>query len=228
MNKIKMRGEKEEKNIYKNDIIVLKNKDIDFNYDLKEKQNLFIYIEQSTGKLNLNINYNTKINIFSVNASVEINLNLLKENINLEYNYSTINIENNIYKININHNKKNQKSKITNNGVNLDNNLTFIINTIIPKESIKIKTSQDSKIILMKNNKGEIKPNLLIDNDDIEASHSAYIGDFKKEEMFYICSRGISLKNAKKLLAKSFLIGNMNLTYKEIQIILEKLNQYWR
>ena len=120
-------------------------------------------------------------------------------------------------------------SKIINHGINTTNSkLSYIINTVVPKEYTKIKTSQDSKIIVLKDNNSTIKPNLLIDNDDIEANHSAYIGRFKEDNIFYLMTRGISRVDATDLLVRSFLIGDMDISFEEREIILKQISKYWR
>ena len=53
-----------------------------------------------------------------------------------------------------------------------------------------------------------IKPNLLIRNFDTFSNHAAYIGEFSKDKMFYLESRGISKKNAIKLLMEGLLLGD--------------------
>ena len=95
-------------------------------------------------------------------------------------------------------------------------------------ESAGTKTNQDSKIITIDKNTATIKPNLLVDTDDVEASHSAYIGEFKKEDLFYLETRGLDRKTSEKLLAKSFLIGQMDISFREKDMILEILKRYWR
>ena len=69
---------------------------------------------------------------------------------------------------------------------------------------------------------------VIIDNDDVIANHSSYIGYFKKDEMFYLKARGINELNSEKLLVKSFLIGNMDISYEERKIILENIDSHWR
>ena len=70
-----------------------------------------------------------------------------------------------------------------------------------------------------------IKPNLFIDEEDVSANHSALIGTFKAEEVFYLMSRGISKKEADSLLTRGFLMKGINY-HKDI---LESLiSKYWR
>ena len=167
--------------------------------------------------------------LFSVDSSTFVDIKLQKDDISFNYAYSTINNSDNEYKIDIDHLGNNINSKITNHGLNTDNNkLSFVINSIVSKDYTGIKTSQDSKIIILKDDNATIKPNLLIDNDDIEAEHSAYIGRFKEDEIFYLMTRGISREDATDLLVRSFLIGDMNISYEEREIILNNIQLYWR
>ena len=71
-------------------------------------------------------------------------------------------------------------------------------------------------------------PNLLVDSDDVEASHAAYIGTFDEDEKFYMMSRGLTLEECDDLLIKAFLLNDMNLLEKERDIycsIIEKINK---
>ena len=86
----------------------------------------------------------------------------------------------------------------------------------------------NDNITIINDNNCLIKPNLIIDNDDVIANHSSYIGYFKKDEIFYIKTRGINELDSEKLLVKSFLIGNMDISYEIRRIILENINSYWR
>ena len=67
---------------------------------------------------------------------------------------------------------------------------------------------------------------MYIDCFDVIANHSAFIGTFKDEELFYLQSRGIPVDEASKLLIKGFLISELEKEQKEKY---EKIiNQYWR
>lgn len=231
MNKIEVKSNTTPKEIHleEDSVIFYENCNCKVNYQIKKDIKIFECIINSKIKSVYDTTSNMTLNIFSIDSSLDITINLNKENINLNYAYSTLNENDNDYKINIMHNYKKQKSKINNNGINLKTGkLDFLINVKVPKESSNITTNQNSKIITIENSKSLIKPNLLIDNYDVEANHSAYIGDFKPNDLFYLTSRGITLKSARKLLAKSFLIGNMDISFREIDIILDKLNKNWR
>ena len=57
----------------------------------------------------------------------------------------------------------------------------------------------------MGDNNSEIRPNLYIDEFDVEARHSSIIGKFDKNEIFYLMMNGISYDKANELLVKGFL-----------------------
>ena len=231
MNKIFIEELTSEKDLYleESTIVIVKSSDCKLNYFIKDEINTFTLIMSSSVKVSCMVECNSIFNMFSVNSSLSVNIDLLNDDINYRYAYSTINKDNNDYEININHLGNNIISNITNHGINTeDNKLLFVINTIVPKNSLNITTNQDSKIIVLKDNNASIKPNLLIDNDDIEANHAAYIGRFKEEELFYLMTRGIKKEDAVDLMIKSFLIGNMEINLEEKELILDTINAYWR
>ncbi len=214
---------KEDTNIFYNN--AKKNITIEILKDCK----VFEYIKDSNIETNYKINSSLYINRFVVNSSIKTIIDLNKEEIELNYYYSNINILDNKYEITINHNKKRTISNVINHGINLSNNkLSYIVNGKVSKDSSGVICNQDSKIILTNDNNCLIKPNLIIDNDDVIANHSSYIGYFKKDEIFYLMTRGINELDSEKLLVKSFLIGNMDISYEERKIILENINSHWR
>ena len=192
-----------------------KNSNIIINLLLKENNNKLV--------INMNENANLIINYLTINDNSNIEINLNKEQANLLLHYSSINYKESNYLININHNAKNTKSNIINHGISvLGNKINFTVNGIIPKQADNCICNQDSKIINIKDSKSIIKPNLFIENYNVEANHSAYIGQFNKDKLFYLESRGIKKDQAIFLLLKSFLINNMLLLDKlEAKFIYE-------
>jgi hypothetical protein len=85
---------------------------------------------------------------------------------------------------------------------------------------------QENSILLMiKGIGGEKKTYLFIDEYDCIANHSAHIGKFSDEEMFYLNSRGINDNDAIKLLITGFLTSNVD------EYVKTKINdailKYW-
>lgn len=112
------------------------------------------------------------------------------------------------YNIRVNHIVGNSKSKLDNHGVATNSGeLYFTATGSIVKNGSKSSMLQNNKIILFdEESKGEIKPLLLIDNNDVNASHAAAVGKVDDNQIFYLCSRGIDEANAKKMIALGYLI----------------------
>ncbi|MFI5334517.1 MAG: Fe-S cluster assembly protein SufD [Chlamydiales bacterium] len=62
----------------------------------------------------------------------------------------------------------------------------------------------NSNLILSERAQAFCKPNLEIFADDVKASHGATIGELDEEALFYLKTRGIAEKEAKKLLVNAF------------------------
>jgi Fe-S cluster assembly protein SufD len=51
----------------------------------------------------------------------------------------------------------------------------------------------------------DLKPELIIFADDVKCAHGAAVGDLDPESLFYLRSRGIPEKEARRLLIRAFL-----------------------
>lgn len=60
-------------------------------------------------------------------------------------------------------------------------------------------------LILSKNARANVVPNLEIEADDVKASHAATVGQIDEEQLFYLMSRGLSRIRAKKMVVEGFL-----------------------
>ena len=204
------------------------------NIECNVKLDLNIYVNGKIGKIqykytlgeNSLCNINKFQNVDSIKEMIIVNLNGIGADI--EYNFKTISNNKETYDYHIFHNYKNTISNIKNNGVCInDGNIIYQVSSFVPKEITECTVNQNNRIINLTNNKCEIKPNLYIDSYDVEASHSALIGKFSDEEMFYIQSRGIDYNAALKLLITGFLTSDIN-NKKIISYIDKKINKYWR
>ena len=145
-----------------------------------------------------------------------------------EYNFKTISNKKETYDYHVFHNNINTISNIKNNGVCvLDGEIIYQVSSFVPKNIIGCIANQNNRIINLTDNKCEIRPNLYIDCNDVEASHSALICKFSDEEMFYIQSRGIDYKNALKLLISGFLLSDIE-NKKIIKEVNKNIEKYWR
>lgn len=132
------------------------------------------------------------------------------------------------------HKAKNSEAHLNTNAIILDNgNLKLEVEGIIAKGYRGSKTHQMTRILnLGKQTKGIVFPKLLIDENDVEASHAASVGQANEEHIFYLQSRGLTYIEALRLMIMGYLAPVINeIEDKEIQENLmnkieEKVNQY--
>ena len=75
----------------------------------------------------------------------------------------------------------------------------------VEKEAQKTEAYQlNNNLLLSPKAKAMSKPNLEIYADDVKASHGATATQLKKEELFYLQTRGLTLEEAKRQLARGF------------------------
>lgn len=205
-------------------INVLKDKKLNLNIITKGKE-LKIQYKYELGQ-NSVCNINKFNDVKNIKEMIITNLNA--ENSKINYNFKTISTSYEKYDYMIYHNTSKTISNIKNNGINIkEGTIIYNVSTFIPKNVKETSANQYNRIINLTDNKCIIKPNLYIDSYDVEANHSALIGNFSDDEMFYLNSRGIDNKNATKLLIKGFLLSGVNV--KETRNVINKtINKYWR
>lgn len=191
--------------------------------DVKESEKVFYDFDITNQDVIYNVSENSKLVVYQYGINIDNNIiiNLNGENASVEYHYSTINYDNHKYKIEVNHNNSKTISNTYNHGINVfDNKLDFDITGNVLNKSGKCECNQKNQILNISDGKSTILPKLLIDNYDVISSHSAYIGKFKDEILFYLMSRGISEKVSYDLLIKSFLVNGCDNTE-----LIEKLEK---
>lgn len=174
-----------------------------------------------------NLNENSRLNItkfYDVNKINELDVvNLNGTNANIEYKLKTISKDTQKFDFIVYHNNKNTFSNIIHSGANiLDGELSFNITGIVYNNVIDCELKQDSRIINFNDKKCNINPNLLIEENDVVANHSALIGKFSDDEIFYLMSRGIPREQAINLLVKGFLLDGI-----EEKNINKIIDRYW-
>lgn len=99
------------------------------------------------------------------------------------------------------------KAEMANYGICQDKSrLTFTGVSEIIKGSSKTATKQAAKIIVFDPlSDGKCSPILKIDENDVEASHSAIVGRLNEDHLFYLLSRGVSLNAARRLITLGYL-----------------------
>lgn len=219
MNKLLVNSEEEI-----NNLVIEEDTELVFNFK-DTSRDIYIVVEDNICLNIVDISFNTsnKINItlkndsrviynkFSINSGDYIYTLLDGEYSNVVINNSVVNNDDTKMKFVIEHNNTNTSSNLSNHGVNNSSGtLYFNVDSKINRSASLACANQENKIINLVKGDSKILPNLLVDNYDVSASHSAYISDFDKESMFYLKSRGISEKDARRLLLEGFLIGNLD------------------
>ena len=232
-----------------NEIKLKVNNSQDLNVEINLKEDTRLNLEvnlKECAKLNLNIltkGFKGKIqykynllkdsclnvvkfqNIDTIKEMIIVNLN--GENSKINYNFKTISNNKETYDYHIFHKCNNTLSNIKNNGVCIENGLiTYQVSSFVPKNIKGCTVTQNNRIINLTNNKCEIMPNLYIDSDDVEASHSALIGKFEDDKMFYIESRGLDYNSALKLLISGFLTSDI-IDKKLLKEVNNNIEKYW-
>lgn len=207
---------------------IYNSKDINIKIDVKDNVNFKLFnfseVNDSSVKFYINQEENSKLvfNSFYKNNNIyeDMIVNLNGINSNIEYNYSCLG--NTKKRLRINHNFSNTNSIVKNHAVSNNDIIEFEIIEFVPKNSINCKLSQFSKIINLDNNKSLIKPILLIDEEEVQASHSSIITPINTDDLLYLMSRGIDEDGSTKLLINGFLIDNLSISDKEKHILYEK------
>lgn len=185
---------------------------------------LYIVDQNDSKDYQYDIYEDTVIYHFSINSSSNVEIHLKEEGVTLYYYYNNINYDNHSFSIRIFHDKSNTHSEVFNHGVNVENKkLNYLVDGIVPCKSEKCICNQENQIINMKQGKSTIFPNLLIDNYDVESNHSAYIGKFSEDKLFYLMSRGITREMAYRLLLNGFLINSDSIDLHKIDLFVKEI-----
>lgn len=146
-------------------------------------------------------------------ARMEIRSDLVDSGINNKIGgvYLMRNEQSNDFRILTQHLEPNCKSHQLFRGVADDKaNVVFQGKIYVAKDAQKTDADQLNKSILLSDNaKANFKPELEIYADDVRCTHGATTGHIDNESLFYIMSRGVSEKEAKKLLVQAFLNGTL-------------------
>lgn len=181
LNYLKYQDIKQSNSIIMNFIISLKkNANLEHSsFELGDGLNLSIY-ESNLGNTDAKLNINGLVRLYKNTQSSSI-FNILHNNKNT---YSNIN-----YKHSLHDNSK----------------AIFEAKTIVSENANFSKVLQSSNTILLSDDATIFaKPHLEISIDELEASHSSTVGSLNKEQLLYLCSRGIEESKANEMLLKAF------------------------
>jgi Fe-S cluster assembly scaffold protein SufB len=182
---------------------------LNINIVLEPQSSLYWY-SLSNPELILNADLHAKarlclnhINLLGA-STCHMDVNLLEEEAHVDFYgldqlYAT---SKSFVNLNIKHHKPYTKSSQSFRGLYADESLGNFIGSVnvFPHAHHASARQLYKAILLSENAHALVKPELEINNFDITASHGASIGQLDPESLFYLCSRGLSLKAAYKIL----------------------------
>lgn len=141
-----------------------------------------------------------------ISNNIEVNLNGRRADCELNGLYLTDKEQKVSTHIELNHNAPECRSFQLFKGILDDNSVTrFNGRILVAKDSQKTEAYQaNNNLLVSKTAKAFTQPHLIIYADDVKCSHGATVGSLDQDELFYMRSRGISVKEAKLLQQQAF------------------------
>ncbi|MBQ2891552.1 MAG: SufD family Fe-S cluster assembly protein [Bacilli bacterium] len=172
--------------------LLVYNSESNIKCELLENANLIIY---NVSFQKDNYTFNLDVNLQETNAEVHI--------INLYLGLDKALVTSNIM---INHYAKMTKSLLETYAIGKNNAALILNNNAFIKNGMKQSDARQMTrgLNLSKNASIKAQPNLLIDEYDVVASHSASIGSIDKDELFYLMSRGLTETQAQEMVILGF------------------------
>lgn len=104
-----------------------------------------------------------------------------------------------------------------------ESNIVFSGVNYIKNGSKRSNTKQNAKIIVFdKEARGTASPILKIDENDVQASHGAVVGQLNSDHMFYLMSRGLNKEEARMIITLGYLKPISNNFSEEVQSKIEE------
>ena len=161
------------------------------------------------------------------NNTLDFVCNLNGEYAKSNWNLACLACENDVKKMSVSffHNAKHTYAKMENYGVCEDEgSIEFLGTSAINKGAKSSATHQNAKIMVFDPKcKAKANPVLCIDENDVEASHAAVVGQINEDHIFYLTSRGIEEETAKKLITLGYL--NPILRFFNDESVLERMSE---
>lgn len=134
--------------------------------------------------------------------------NLLAPYANLKVLSVSITNEKNNFNQNVNHLASNTKAQVDNYGiVEANGNCLLVVKNVINKGYKQCETHQKNRLLTYDSSSvGKILPILIIDDNDVVASHAASLGQPDENQLYYLQSRGLTYSEALKLITIGYLM----------------------
>ncbi len=223
--------------------IILKNKEkcvleyttfSDINLTLAEDSNLVLklanFAENSeikiTGKIGKNAGISVIFADFSKGTTSLISkIDLEEEGANADWHLATLSNkkDSKIFDVSFTHKVGKTTSNMDNYGVARDDSKIVFSGVSHITNGAKLSNAkQNAKIIVFdKNAQGVASPILKIDENEVQASHGAIVGQLNSDHMFYLMSRGLTREEARTIITLGYLNPVSKEFSKETQSLIE-------
>ena len=173
--------------------------------NFKENANIKIY-----GKVRKNAGISVVFADFSKDSTrISSQIDLAEEGANCDWHLATLanKKDDKTFDISFKHLVGKTTSIMDNYGVARDDSkIVFSGVSHITEGAKKSNAKQNAKIIVFdKNSQGVASPILKIDENEVQASHGAVVGQLNSDHMFYLMSRGLSREDARTLITLGYL-----------------------
>jgi len=179
-----------------------------FNFRNSKATVVEVVNDMETKLLNLNndnadVEYNI-IDLMNSNITYSIKDEIVKENGKTNINIASVSYKEKIknYNVNTSNLNRNTINEINCFGIVKDKSvLNYDVSSFIKNGAKQSVVRQSSNILLFdEESLGKNNPILLIEENDVKASHGSSIGKIDDETMFYLCSRGLTKNEATNLI----------------------------
>ncbi len=186
---------------------ILENTDIEVS--LEKNAFLKLHIRQDKNA-NVNIKFrleeNSRVDYFALTKAKKKGKVLIELNgENASFKGNEVSLSDYDFSHEIIHNKRATFSSLELRGIAKDAKVNSEGKVIIRENASGSEAFLSGKYIALERAEAMFYPNLEIMNKNVKAKHSAAIVKLDEEKMFYLCSKGMSLKKAENMLINSFL-----------------------
>ncbi len=193
--------------------------------DIKEDGEIIVFGDNTLTNID-NDNHNVLFNVLDNSNTIMYKVNNISRDttVNIcihdmchfELNLLLLNKGDNTFTLNVEMIDNDSFCKIKARVLNVnDDKLNFICNGKIIASTFNNELVEDLKGLITSKDTIKISPNIEAETSELIANHLVTIGTFLKDELFYLNSKGISEKQAKKMLTTSFINEVMNDELKE-------------
>ena len=206
----------------------------DLKIELSEGSNLLLKLanfkENTDIKIYGKVGKNAGISIVFADFSrdftkISSQIDLVGEGANCDWYLATLanKKDNKTFDISFKHLVGKTTSNMNNYGVSRDSSkIVFSGVSHITEGAKKSNAKQNAKIIVFdKDAQGVASPILKIDENDVQASHGAVVGQLNSDHMFYLMSRGLTQDEARTLITLGYLKPVSSQFSEDVQLKIE-------